>query len=100
MSMSQKNTYLSTEASQQRKIHSDRRRGLHSSKMSLSLLIQVLSIVSVGGRVVDFELDVGGIPDDFSEETGAQFSCKYMVFIVDRYGLSMMSLQVILLPCF
>ena len=40
----------------------------------LLALIQVLAIVSVSGRVVDFELDVGGIPDDFTEETGTQFS--------------------------
>ena len=75
MSMSQNNTYLSTKTSQQRKIHSDREGALHSSDMRLlSVLIQVLAIASVSGRVVDFELDVGGIPDDFSEETGTQFS--------------------------
>ena len=66
---------MSTKTSQQRKIHSDREGALHSSDMRLLLvLIQVLAIVSVSGRVVDFELDVGGIPDDFTEETGTQFS--------------------------
>ena len=64
---------MSTKTSQQRKVHSDREGALHSSDMRLPLvLIQVLAIVS--GREVDFELDVGGIPDDFSEETGTQFS--------------------------
>ena len=65
---------MSTKTIQERKIHSDREGALHSSKMRLLLLFQVLAIVNVGGKVVDFELDVGGIPDDFSEETGTQFS--------------------------
>ena len=72
--MSQFSAYLSTKTSKQRKIHSDRQGALHSSKMRLLLvLIQVLSILRVGGKVVDFELDIGGIPDDFTEETGTQF---------------------------
>ena len=68
---------MSSKTSQQKKIHSDRQgRALHSSRMRLLLLILVLAIVSASGRVVDFELDVGGIPDDFTEETGTQFDTR------------------------
>ena len=34
--------------------------------MRLFILLQVVVILAVEGRVVDFEQDVGGIADDFS----------------------------------
>ena len=36
--------------------------------MKFLILLQVLALLAEG-RVIDFELDVGGIPDDISEET-------------------------------
>ena len=36
--------------------------------MKILILFQVIALLAEG-RVIDFELDVGGIPDDISEET-------------------------------
>lgn len=42
-------------------------------RLFILLLLQIAVLVlAVEGRVIDFELDVGAIADDF---TGAQFSC-------------------------
>ena len=38
------------------------------SKMRLLVLLQVLTLLA-DGRVIDFERDVGGRPDDMTEET-------------------------------
>ena len=37
--------------------------------MKILLLLQVIALLLAEGRVIDFELDVGGIPDDLTEET-------------------------------
>ena len=37
-------------------------------KMRILILVQAFALLAEG-RVIDFELDVGGIPDDISEDT-------------------------------
>ena len=54
-----------------RTIHSDRRKegeyNGRSPNMRFLILLPLIALLAEG-KVIDFELDVGGIPDDISEE--------------------------------
>ena len=43
--------------------------------MRLLVILQVLTLLA-DGRVIDFERDVGGVPDDITEETAWYHSCQ------------------------
>ena len=46
--------------------------------MRLLVILQVLTLLA-DGRVIDFERDVGGVPDDITEETAWYHSCQMAI---------------------